>query len=504
MPRTAVALTVALAVCLTADVSIAGAAEPAQTAPPVATASSAVLPPELVALEQKMGELQITSLRFSERTSITLPHSSRKVLKVLTLLASSGISGEVTISPPDGNFVLTLFGHPLRLRVVDGTTYWYLHALAAKDHGRPWIKLGRGGLAELFRVGKHVKQTIAAVPKIGKPSLAEPPFEGLRTMLADAQEVRELGAGTFEGQSVTSFLATLSPEQLKSDLGSAGEPRLPSSQPAPAQPTTVTLEVSFAQSGLPMRMVVTDRSGGIATSATLQIPAIDFPLAIEPPPASRTISVAKLRRMERRARRRKRHGHKGHGHKGHRAKRAQAGVVAVHVQPKPHVRKNVHIRFHSPGPLPEGGYYYAVIVLKPYRHYTRQSSPPCSTSSNMQRTDYGYPQPDQSVRLALTPAKSSTEHWCPGGHYIGAVYAVPQAPPCERKYPCRYSEPYEPPSPCFEISPGHTACGVVARPRGYRYPEGPPSPLAKGTQIVAHFTVTFHHRRMVVRGRKRQ
>jgi hypothetical protein len=81
----------------------------------------------------------------------------------------------------------------------------------------------------------------------------------------------------------------------------------------------------------------------------------------------------------------------------------------------------VHLRFRAGGQLPKGGYYYAVIVLKPYRHYTAQAPPPCSTSSDMRRTDYGYPQADRSVSLALTPARSATNHWCPGGSYVGAV-----------------------------------------------------------------------------------
>ena len=76
------------------------------------------------------------------------------------------------------------------------TTYFYLRALAAKDHGRPWVKLGPGGLAELFTVnGKHVKAPKTAEPKIGEPALAEPPFEGLRKALAGSKEVRELGPG---------------------------------------------------------------------------------------------------------------------------------------------------------------------------------------------------------------------------------------------------------------------------------------------------------------------
>ncbi len=164
--------------------------------------------------------------------------------------------------------------------------------------------------------------------------------------------------------------------------------------------------------------------------------------------------------------------------------------VSVHVQPGPRAGENVHISLRSAARLPAGGYYYAVIVLKPYRRYTRQSPPPCATSSDMQRTDYGYPQADGEVSLALTPAHSATRHWCPGGAYAGAVYAVPHAPPCEGTYPCA-SEPYKPPSPCWEVQAGRQVCGVVAWPRVYAYPDGLPEPRAPGTRIVAHFGVAF-------------
>jgi hypothetical protein len=165
-------------------------------------------------------------------------------------------------------------------------------------------------------------------------------------------------------------------------------------------------------------------------------------------------------------------------------------TISVHVQRKLSVREDVHISFQSGGRLPEGGYYYAVIVLKPYKRYTRNAPPPCSTSSNMERTDYGYPQSDRGVRLALTPARSATGHWCHGGTYVGAVYAVPKAPPCESKYPCR-SEPYESPSPCWEVESGRKVCGVVALPRRYAYPDGIPEPLVHGTRIVGRFRVVF-------------
>lgn len=157
-------------------------------------------------------------------------------------------------------------------------------------------------------------------------------------------------------------------------------------------------------------------------------------------------------------------------------------TVAVHVQHRLSAHRDVHLTFRAKSP-PDGGYYYAVVVLRPYKRYTRSSPPPCSTSSNMQRTDYGYARSDGQVALALTPSKSSTGHWCSGGSYQGAIYAVPHAPPCESTYPCR-SEPYKQPSPCWNIE-GRRVCGVVALPRRYAYPDGLPTPLASGTTIVA-------------------
>ncbi len=165
---------------------------------------------------------------------------------------------------------------------------------------------------------------------------------------------------------------------------------------------------------------------------------------------------------------------------------ASAQAISVHVQSKLSVRENVHVSLHAQA-LPDGGYYYAVIVLKPYKRYTRHSTPPCSSSSDMQRTDYGYPQANGQVALALTPAKSSTHHWCPGGSYEGAIYAVPHSPPCESSYPCG-AEPYK--QQCAGVLPG-CVHGVVANPLEWRYPDPLPAPRASGTTIVARFAVRF-------------
>lgn len=167
---------------------------------------------------------------------------------------------------------------------------------------------------------------------------------------------------------------------------------------------------------------------------------------------------------------------------------ALAATASVHVQQELSVRQNVGVTFRAKA-LPEHGYYYGLVVLKPYKKYTAEHPPPCSTSSNMQRTDYGYPSASGRVALALAPARSKIGHWCPGGSYEGAIYAVPHAPPCESKYPCR-SEPYKARGPCWRVE-GRPICGVVVRPREYAYPDGLPKPLASGTTIVGRFTISF-------------
>ena len=124
----------------------------------------------------------------------------------------------------------------------------------------------------------------------------------MRKALAGSKEVRELGPRTLYGQPVTSFLAVLEPEQLKREhLASAARLGLP----AP-QPSTATLEVSLTQDGLPVRTVITEHDQAVI-SATVEIPAINFPLVIEPPPACQTITMRELRKLERQARKHSRH-----------------------------------------------------------------------------------------------------------------------------------------------------------------------------------------------------
>jgi hypothetical protein len=163
--------------------------------------------------------------------------------------------------------------------------------------------------------------------------------------------------------------------------------------------------------------------------------------------------------------------------------------VAVHVHKPQSLTGDIGVRFSPITALPADGYYYAVIVLKPYRHFTRAAPPPCAVASDMQKTAYGYARPGHVVSLVLTRSRSRLHEWCRGGGYVGAIYAVPNPPPCESKYPC--ASEYSEASPCWETEAGRKVCGVVAHPRAYAYPDGLPAPLEKGTRIIGHFRVTF-------------
>lgn len=290
-------------------------------APALGRADAATLPPELISLEQRMGELQITSLRFSGQTELT--GVSRKEKQLLTLLSGGGkTSGEVTTNPPAATVSLDFLGLQLTVRTIGTTVYVRIAQLAPLDGGKPWVKLGPGGLGELFSVtdeGHPVKKPPAKPePPPTAPSIAQPPFASLVKLLAGAREVRALGPGTVEGQPVQRFLAVLTPAQFKpatvgAVTASAARRRAPK--------TTATLEVALAPNGLPVSTVLAVHADPITTTVTLKIPAVDFPLVIEAPPAAETISAAELKELEKQKEARMRH----RAHKKRRLPRTSVG-----------------------------------------------------------------------------------------------------------------------------------------------------------------------------------
>lgn len=162
------------------------------------------------------------------------------------------------------------------------------------------------------------------------------------------------------------------------------------------------------------------------------------------------------------------------------------GHLSVTVPSQPLVSGDLHIRFGPPENEPQRGYYYAVVVLDNYRHYSPQAPPPCAISSDMGHTEYGFSHRGTLTHLTLTPATSAETQWCPGT-YIGAVYKVPHKPRCSRYYPCSHRS-------------ARTFTGKLPIPIGYgraregepySYPGGLPNPIDRSAHIVGRFEVEF-------------
>jgi hypothetical protein len=166
---------------------------------------------------------------------------------------------------------------------------------------------------------------------------------------------------------------------------------------------------------------------------------------------------------------------------------SRLGPVSVKVSQQPSIGGSVRVVLRPRGQLPSVGYYYAVVVLKEYARHSQSAPPPCAISSDMRRTQYGYPHRGRALGLTLTPAPSTTGHWCPGGTYIGAVYAVPHRPRCGGSQPC-YGRSTQSGS-CWEVE-GRLLCGVVAIPT-YSYPGGLPKPIDHSARVVGYFQVSF-------------
>jgi hypothetical protein len=277
------------------------------------------LPPDLVTLEQKMAALQITSLRFTVATKITERHPSRDILKLLSLFGlDSKISGEATLVPPAASVTLGFFGQPLTFRIIGTTSYVYIRQLTANDGGRPWVRLGPGGLIELFTLGggtgAHPPRAAPLPPTLGQPGYAQPPFAKLGSTLAGARAVSELGPAVVDGLPVTRFLAKLRPGQLESARALRRRRRIAGIHVRllPPPKPKLTLEVSFASSGLPVRIVLTEALPDERITATVDFPAVNFPLTIEPPAATETISIAELKALNAKEKRRRAASHKRH------------------------------------------------------------------------------------------------------------------------------------------------------------------------------------------------
>ncbi len=260
-------------------------------------APNAQAPSRLQELEQKMEALQVSSERFTLTTALT----GEKLPRALGgLFGELSASGEVTLSPEAGQVTVNLFGKPLVMRLVGGVSYLYVPELSEHDHGRPWIKLGRKPFSELLRSSSG---GVGAVTASSKPA-----FAGELKLIKEATALTEVGATTVDGQEVTHFTGIFNPAKAEKAPRSITVKTARGRRVVHVPPIKQSgrLELFIAPNGLPVRTILAittsagtaHRTKGVTVTVTLDIPAINFPLVVEAPPASETITLAQLKALE--------------------------------------------------------------------------------------------------------------------------------------------------------------------------------------------------------------
>jgi hypothetical protein len=261
----------------------AGAAAPAGSAVPPLLLTPAI-PPDLQALEARTQALQITSVRLSVKLAI---NPGKGVPKAFAKLFGFSIEGVETASPPAATVKLVLFGSQVRLRIVGGQVYLFSWDLGLRDGGRPWIALGKGPLGKLF--GNRGKSPSA------KPQTGRERFGQTLTLLNDGRNLHELGPATVDGQPVTGF--EVEPESTASGTAGEGLVGAFSARKKAAPKPKIAMRIYFAESGMPVQIVISTGSAKQGTTVTADFPAINFPYTIPPPPASRVISERQLSKL---------------------------------------------------------------------------------------------------------------------------------------------------------------------------------------------------------------
>src|ERR1700690_1236938 len=115
-----------------------------------ASAPATSLPPDLVALEQQMAQLQVNSERFSFQEEFAFGGFLGQEIPFALIVAGAG---EASDSPPAASMAGGLLGEPAeQMRVIGNTVYRYRHQAAEIDGGRPWVSSPRTATQEAVSV----------------------------------------------------------------------------------------------------------------------------------------------------------------------------------------------------------------------------------------------------------------------------------------------------------------------------------------------------------------
>lgn len=280
-----------LALLAAAPLAAASTAAPASVAP-------AVLPPELQSLESKMAQLQVDSERYSitvrgSFTSVSEEISSsgtctpsgchstshRRVTHRRHRPLNIALEGEVSLSADTAELVSASGRH--RLIVIGSNLYSYSPGHTRRSRTRPWVHSRVPGVdpqALVERLFPFSGNEPSEVDLGGRG-----PYARLINLLATAvAPVLAVRSTTVDGQPTVEFAATVRPARLIEGLPAKELAKIETG----ASQTRV--EAFLTESGLPQRVVSISGSGSEHVTSTIDLLAVNPPVDIQPPPASRT------------------------------------------------------------------------------------------------------------------------------------------------------------------------------------------------------------------------
>ncbi|MHB8242563.1 MAG: hypothetical protein ACYDHN_11280 [Solirubrobacteraceae bacterium] len=258
-------------------------------APALALAPSALIPPQLQALEQKMEQLQINSERFSEVShgfALGSPNGSTsgKPEHVIRTSLNGSALGEASVSPAEGRLFIDGRRRP-SLIAIGSVTYRYRGPGKHSPRRRPWVRSQsphESPVAQLLSMHGGGPLEVDAG--------GTGPFAGLINLLTTAVgPVSVDGAVSVQGQPTTELTAAVEPRLLIK--GITAEDIVGFNSDAPIE----TLHVFLTESGLPIRVVGFVQTQDLKTTTTVEILAVNIPVHVKPPPAGQIVAASKLR-----------------------------------------------------------------------------------------------------------------------------------------------------------------------------------------------------------------
>lgn len=273
--------------------------------------AAAPLPPDLVALEQQMAQLQANSERFDFQLELFAGNALGPGIPFALVIAGAG---EASDAPPQSSVTASFLGLVRQQTRVIGNSVYRLQPEAAHiDGGRPWVRgpvqgQGNGEAQALDPSG------ILENAQGGKQGT----FSKLIAVLNGAQSITESGPVTVDDQRVIEFDAMLDPTPFLEKLKpKSKEPQHPlksifegpetGKEPTPAKPTlppSFKLELFIASNGLPVRARFTFSAENTSITVRVDTLAINIPVHVTAPPPQQTIDEAQLKRIEQRQARR--------------------------------------------------------------------------------------------------------------------------------------------------------------------------------------------------------